>query len=79
MNKKENKLNRIWIAKLNDLLKEENCIIIEGPKWCGKTFVGRETTKSQYYVKGDGTNTFYELNLEEPNPIFDGPMPRLID
>ena len=79
MNEKQNKLNRIWIAKLNDLLQEENCIIIEGPKWCGKTFVGHETTKSQYYVKGDGTNTLYELNLEPPNPIFDGLMPRLID
>ena len=53
--------------------------MIEGPKLTGKTFLGQKYSKSQFYTQNYGTSASAFLLQPEPNFIFDGPKPRLID
>lgn len=55
-------------------------VLIEGPKWCGKTTTGEQIARSVIYMDDP---TMLQNNLEaarlDPNLILDGPTPRLID
>ena len=77
MNKIEFK--RIIETELESLLKEIGCVVIEGPKMSGKTFLGIKHSQSQFFTQELGFQSSALLHQKIANPIFDGPKPRLID
>lgn len=76
----ENYKNRLIEIKLDNYLKVFGAVCIEGPKWCGKTWTAVKRSESQIYL-GDSTDNFQnrELALINPNLIFEGSIPKLID
>ena len=70
---------RIIESKIEELLKLFGCVVIEGPKQVGKTFLGEKFSQSQFYVQEYGESASLFLLNSTPNPIFDGSKPRLID
>ena len=40
-------INRIQDDVLQNLLSSSGAVLIEGPKWCGKTWLGRHSAKSE--------------------------------
>ena len=49
-------LNRISDKKLKMLLEAKGAVLIEGPKWCGKTSSAEEVAKSVLYMKDPDTS-----------------------
>ena len=55
-------------------------LLIEGPKWCGKTWCGKHHAKSEFLLddpKGNFNNR--RIALMSPDLILQGDFPRLID
>ena len=75
----EKVFKRIIEDELKSLLKQIGCVVIEGPKMSGKTFLGINHSQSQFYTQELGTQSSVWLHQKGDNPIFDGPKPRLID
>ncbi len=83
MEKIANKSN--YKPRIIDSIIEKNlrifgAILIEGPKWCGKTWTSSYHTKSEFFVgdqKGNFSNR--ELAKMEPYTVLKGDTPRLID
>ena len=71
---------RIADEILKDKLEAKGAVIIEGPKWCGKTWTSAYHSKSEFMV-GDPQNNFSNRKLAEIDPvsILKGDTPRLID
>ena len=61
-------------------LASKGAILIEGPKWCGKTTTAEQQAKSILYMDNPAS---LETNLQmaeiEPSVLLDGDTPRLID
>lgn len=55
-------------------------IVIEGPKWCGKTWTGIKASNSQFFL-ADSKNNFNNKQIAILNPdlALEGECPRLID
>ncbi len=55
-------------------------ILLEGPKWCGKTWTGKHNSESEFAL-ADPSMNFNNRRLAVLNPdmILDGALPRLID
>ena len=72
---------RIIDTKVEKYLKLFGAIVIEGPKYCGKTWVGRHHSKSEILLrKGNDNNTnIIELAQISPMTVLEGEKPRLID
>lgn len=71
---------RILDAKIKLYLESFSAILIEGPKWCGKTWTSKYNCKSEFLVanpKGNFNNK--KLALLNPYLALDGELPRLID
>jgi len=65
---------------INEYIESMGALLIEGPKWCGKTRTAEEFVKSALYIKGK--NQIASLKLAFANDIMDpldGDTPRLID
>ena len=78
MNGKE--IKRIVETEITLLLQEIGGLLIEGPKLCGKTFLGQKYSQSQFYVENYGPNLTLALQENwQTNIIFSGLQPRLID
>ena len=78
MNSKE--IKRIVETEIALLLQEIGGLLIEGPKLCGKTFLGQKYSQSQFYVENYGPNLTLALQENwQTNIIFSGLQPRLID
>ncbi len=83
MEKIANKSN--YKPRIIDSIIEKNlrifgAILIEGPKWCGKTWTSSYHAKSDFFVgdpKGNFSNR--ELAKMEPYTVLKGDTPRLID
>ena len=55
-------------------------IVIGGPKYCGKTWVGRQHSKSEILLrKGNDSTNIIELAQISPMTVLEGEKPRLID
>lgn len=79
--KNDNYLKRIADGKVDRYLKIFGAVVIEGPKYCGKTWMGRNHSKSEvllYKRTGEQSNNV-ELAKISPNIILEGDKPRLID
>ncbi|MEA5029450.1 MAG: DUF4143 domain-containing protein [Sphaerochaeta associata] len=73
-------LPRIADIVLNDRLEAKGAVLIEGPKWCGKTTTALQKAKSVVYMQ-DPLEKEQNLALAELNPLqlLKGKTPRLID
>lgn len=71
---------RIADALLREALEDAGAVLVEGPKWCGKTRLCEQAAKSCLYLhdpdKGAG---YIELAEVRPSRLLEGPVPRLID
>lgn len=71
---------RIADSILSNKLKGMGAVLIEGPKWCGKTTTAEQQANSIIYMDNP---ILRESNIEaaniDPSLILDGAVPRLID
>lgn len=65
---------RLVDAELQLLMRSLGAVLVEGPKWCGKTRTSLEAATSVFYVTDNK-----ELALELPDVALTGNAPRLID
>lgn len=72
--------NRLIDKKVDDYLKTFGAVLIEGPKWCGKTWCALNHSESVCYL-ADPNDDFSNRTRARLNPAFvlDGERPRLID
>lgn len=71
---------RILDKVLVKRLKSIGAVLIEGPKWCGKTTTSEKLAQSVIYMS-DPANKKQYLEMAEINPqrLLEGATPRLID
>lgn len=71
---------RIADSLLADKLIGMGAVLIEGPKWCGKTTTAEQQAESIIYMDDPTSiNANIEAVYINPNIILDGAVPRLID
>ena len=72
---------RIVDEKIEKYLKLFGAVVIEGPKYCGKTWTGRKHAQSEalLYATTGGSSNIVELAKISPKTILDGAKPKLID
>ena len=76
----ENYLNRISDQKLSLLLRAMGAVLIEGPKWCGKTRSAEEVARSVLYLQDPDTTKANKLMAQsKPSLLLEGETPRLLD
>lgn len=76
----KNYRNRIADDILKRKLEGKGAVVIEGPKWCGKTTTAEQIAKSVLYMD-DPANKAQNITISETNPkqLLKGETPRLID
>jgi len=73
-------LKRISDEKLKLLLRAKGAVLIEGPKWCGKTSSAEEIAGSVLYMQDPDTSKENILTAKtKPSLLLDGETPRLLD
>jgi predicted AAA+ superfamily ATPase len=73
-------LKRISDKKLNLLLRAKGAVLIEGPKWCGKTSSAAEVAGSILYMQDPDNSSANKLLAQtKPSLLLEGDTPRLID
>lgn len=73
-------LPRISDKLLKDILNAKGAVLIEGPKWCGKTTTAKQIAKSIISMeKPDMTRQYQQMAELSPNILLEGETPRLID
>lgn len=71
---------RIADQLLEEQLQASGVVLIQGPKWCGKTTTAEQQAKSVIYMDAPKTRDANLLLAEtDPEIIFKGDTPRLID
>ena len=72
--------SRIVDEILKRKLEGKGAVLIEGPKWCGKTTTAEQLAASILYMD-DPERKEQNINMSELNPkrLLKGPTPRLID
>lgn len=72
--------NRVVDAILQEKLEGKGAVLIEGPKWCGKTTTAEQIAKSVLYMD-DPQSKEQNVNMAALNPkrLLSGETPRLID
>lgn len=71
---------RISDAELRERLEVRGAVLIEGPKWCGKTTTAERIARSVLYMQNPATRS-QNIRLAEisPQTLLAGEAPRLID
>lgn len=65
---------------MRDRLEETGAVLIEGPKWCGKTTTAEQQAKSVLYVADPEKQGMYrEMADLQVKMLLQGEAPRLID
>ena len=73
-------LSRIADQILKDRLESSGAVLIEGPKWCGKTRTATELSKSQLYMQDpDKALSYMKAADTKPSLLLKGDTPRLLD
>ena len=73
-------LPRVSDEKLRLLLQAKGAVLIEGPKWCGKTSSAEEASQSVLYMQDPDTAKANLLTAKtKPSLLLDGATPRLLD
>ena len=72
--------HRIADGILEKKLRSKGAVLIEGPKWCGKTTTAEQQARSILYMDNPAT---FESNLQmaeiDPGILLEGDTPRLVD
>lgn len=77
---KQEYLGRIADKTLNLALKATGAVLIEGPKWCGKTRTGENKAASVLYMQDPDYSASYLTTADtKPSLLLNGDTPRLID
>jgi len=75
-----NYLGRISDEKLKLLLRAKGAVLIEGPKWCGKTSSAEEVAGSILYMQDPDTSAMNKATAQsKPSLLLEGAVPRLLD
>lgn len=69
---------RIVDSVLDFKLRSKGAVLIEGPKWCGKTTTASQVAKSVLLMQENATQN-RELAQVAPKRLLQGEVPRLID
>lgn len=71
---------RIMDKQVERYLDTFGAVCIEGPKWCGKTWISSYHANSEFLI-ADSANNFQNRRLAEMSPslVLEGETPRLID
>lgn len=78
--KKRPYLKRIADELLQKRLRSSGAVLIEGPKWCGKTSTATRISKSQLYMEDpDKTASYLKAADTKPSILLQGETPRLLD
>ena len=73
-------LNRTADVMLKDLLDAFGAVLIEGPKWCGKTTTAEQAAKSAIRMQDtDMRDEYLATAMSKPSLLLHGDTPRLID
>ncbi len=73
-------LPRIIDDVLVERLKTIGAILIEGPKWCGKTMTASMVSKSQLFMQDpDNKSSYLKAADTKPSLLLRGDKPRLLD
>lgn len=73
-------LGRIADKVLSTALEASGAVLIEGPKWCGKTRTAEEMAASTLYLQDpDHTENYLQAASVKPSLLLEGETPRLID
>ncbi|MDU7298888.1 MAG: DUF4143 domain-containing protein [Finegoldia magna] len=65
---------------LEERLDAKGAVLIEGPKWCGKTTTAKQQAKSFISMdRPDMTKQYQQMANISPNTLLEGETPRLID
>lgn len=76
----KNYLPRITDKLLDERLKAKGAILIEGPKWCGKTTSAKEFAKSFIAMdEPDKTKQYKQMVELNPSALLERETPRLVD
>ncbi|MDR0894776.1 MAG: DUF4143 domain-containing protein [Prevotellaceae bacterium] len=71
---------RIADAMLVRKLAGQGAVLIEGPKWCGKTTTAEQHAKSVVYMADNKKkHSYLQLAEIDPDALLDGEIPHLID
>lgn len=71
---------RIIDKKLESQLKVSHSVVIEGPKWCGKTKTALQYSKSQLFLQDTDNSASYDKIVQtKPSLLLNGSTPRLLD
>ena len=71
---------RIADTLLNRKLEGIGAVLIEGPKWCGKTTCAEQKAKSIVYMNDPKKSSMYmQLAKMSPQTLLEGESPKLID
>ena len=72
--------HRIADGVLEKKLRRKGAVLIEGPKWCGKTTTAEQQARSILYMDNPAS---FESNLQmaeiDPGILLEGDTPRLVD
>lgn len=73
-------LYRVADNLLERKLRSSAAVLIEGPKWCGKTSTGEQLAKSVVYIQDpDKRNSYRKMADMQPSLLLEGETPRLLD
>ncbi len=73
-------LNRIADKLLQERLEASGAVLIEGPKWCGKTRTALKASKSHLFMQDpDKAISYLKTADTKPSMLLKGETPRLID
>ncbi|MDR2615668.1 MAG: DUF4143 domain-containing protein [Oscillospiraceae bacterium] len=73
-------LSRIADRALGLALEASGAVLIEGPKWCGKTRTAREQAASVIFMQDpDNTTSYLKTADTRPSLLLRGDAPRLLD
>ena len=73
-------LQRMVDGLLTELLESSGAVLIEGPKWCGKTTTATQQAASILHLQNPDTREAYIATAKtKPSLLLKGETPRLID
>jgi len=71
---------RIWDAQLKERLSAIGAVLIEGPKWCGKTTTAKQQASSVISLQDpDYRSQYFAAATIKPSFLLEGETPHLID
>lgn len=71
---------RVCDLELQEQLKASGAVLIEGAKWCGKTYTARKASESALFMQDrDESARYKQIAASKPSLLLEGTTPRLID